>query len=81
MITLTTKFRINASKFSVESGRYNKKNKLERIWLLYCEDMGNEIYSLTDCKNEKMKKAQSEFFNNPYMRHGRVLRTLPRKKL
>ena len=42
-------------------GSNNKTKKLKRICPLYCKGIGNEIHYLTDYKNEKMKKGQSEF--------------------
>ena len=45
---------------------YNKKNKLERICPLWFEDVGNKIHYLTDYKNEKMKKVQSEVLKTFY---------------
>ena len=57
------KLRISAHKFPTETGRYDRKNKLERICSLSCEDIGDGIH-LDDFKNEKMKNVQFEPLQN-----------------
>ena len=47
-----TKFRISTHKFPIETGRYENKAQCNRICLLYCEGIGNEIhYLLNECND------------------------------
>ena len=46
-----TKFQISAHKFPIETGRYEHKVQCDRICLLCCEGIGNEIHYLTECND------------------------------
>ena len=41
-----TKIRINAHKFPIETGYFEKKNQTDRICPLCCEGIGNELITL-----------------------------------
>ena len=58
------KNRISAHKFPTETGRFENKNQNDRICLLRCEGIGNELNYLIECKNKAIKKTRFEFLNH-----------------
>ena len=64
-----TKIRISAHKFPIETGRYDKKERFQRICPLCCYDIGDETHYIISCEDSCMKKAREPFlekFMNPF---------------
>ena len=63
-----TKIRISAHKFPIEVGRFENKNQTDRICLLCCDGIGNELHYLIECKNKAITKSWSEILKPFYNR-------------
>ena len=55
------KIRISASKFPIETGRFENKNQTNRICPFRCEGIGNELHYLIQCNNKTITKTRSGF--------------------
>ena len=58
-----TKLRISAHKFPIETGRYDKKERHQRICPLCCEEVGDEKHYIISCKDPCIKNAREPFIN------------------
>ena len=75
-----TKIRISAHKFPIETGRFENKNKTDRICPLCCEGIGSEIHYLIECKNELISKTRSEFIK-PFFNKWKGIHKLSQEEL
>ena len=71
-----TKLRISAHKLPIETGRYDQKTQSERICPLCCEEIGNVIHYIFECKNKEMIKIRNEFME-PFYKNWKGLEKLP----
>ena len=52
-----TKIRISAHKFPTKTGRFENKNQTDRICLLCCDGIGNEVHYFIERKNKAITKT------------------------
>ena len=53
-----TKMRISDHKFPIETGRYDKKERNQRICPLCCEEVGDEMHYMLSCQDADIKNAR-----------------------
>ena len=56
-----TKMRISSHKFPIETGRYERKERNDRICLLCCSSVGDEHHYIFECDNKDMKNTREKY--------------------
>ena len=55
-----TRMRISSHKFPIETGRFEHKERSERICPLCCDGIGDEVHYLISCQNDEMSRIRKE---------------------
>ena len=76
-----TKMRISSHKFPIETGRYEGKERHERLCPLCCNDIGNEKHYLFECSNNTIKKTRDEFLSIIYKKSPQIKRLVVEDQL
>ena len=58
-----TKLRISAHKFPIEPGCFEYRKQTERLCLLCCDGIGDEIHYLTQCQNSEISRTRDELLD------------------
>ena len=56
-----TKMRISSHKFPIETGRYEGKERENRICPLCCNDIGDEKHYIFECENKTITETREKF--------------------
>ena len=76
----TTKLRISARKFPIETGRFDYKKRTERIYPLCCDGIGDEMHYLTQCQNSTISRTRVELLE-PFHKKWKGIRKLTQIEL
>ena len=61
-----TKMRVSSHKFPIETGRYEKRERCDRICPLCCNSVGDEQHYIFDCDNKGIENKRKQFISIIY---------------
>ena len=67
-----TKMRISSHKFPIETGRYEKREKSDRICPLCCNGVGNEEHYIFECDDKIITNVRKECTINIYKKSPQI---------
>ena len=66
------KMRISSHKFPIETGRYEGKERDNRICPICCNDIGNEKHYVFECENKMITDIREEFISVIYKKSPQI---------
>ena len=69
-----SKIRISSHKFPIETGRYEKRDKNNRICPLCCNGIGDEHNYICECENQVIKNTRDEYMKIIYKKSPQIVK-------